>query len=46
MFGVKAIRKICEICVVDHNDNDDLKSTIAKVLTNPFDQSVIIEEKW
>ena len=23
MFGVKASRKICEICVVDHNDNDD-----------------------
>ena len=35
--------KICDIYVLDHNEDEDLKSTTFEVLTNLFYQCVIIE---
>lgn len=39
------IRKISDRYVVDHNENEDLKSIMVKILTNLFNQRVIIKKK-
>ncbi|BAI48198.1 DNA polymerase [Heterocapsa circularisquama DNA virus 01] len=39
------IRKICDKYVVDHNEKENLKSIMVKILTNLFDQRVIIKKK-